>query len=165
MSGPFTPVIAVRNGDPGPLVRGANFLMGGAVVSRRLRLLSARTRQVATTITHSTATRARSKSDAQHCRIPVDSDDEIGDSTAAFNNLKPSITCTPSRPNWKPPEHFLPLRCWPGLGGDEFVALLPTTDGHTSAVHSAERFLCAVEEPVYEDGLAIHVRASIGIAA
>ncbi|MEO7126073.1 MAG: GGDEF domain-containing protein, partial [Nakamurella sp.] len=61
---------------------------------------------------------------------------------------------------------ILPAACvLARLGGDEFVTLLPTTDRPTSAVHSAERFLCALDEPIYVDGLAIRVRASIGIAA
>ncbi|MEO7126074.1 MAG: hypothetical protein ABI382_09945 [Nakamurella sp.] len=90
----------------GLLVGGANFQLARAVVSRRLRLLRARTRQVAAIITHATATGDWSKFHAQHCRIPVDSDDEIGDSTAAFNNLVEAIdTCTPSRPSWRPPGH------------------------------------------------------------
>lgn len=50
------------------------------------------------------------------------------------------------------------------LGGDEYVAIVPTDADGRDAVRDAERFLAVLREPIRASGLGIHVRASIGIA-
>ena len=57
------------------------------VVGRRLRLLSARMRQVDGVVREVTATGDWSGLDPGRCRIPIDSQDELSDTAAAFNGV------------------------------------------------------------------------------
>jgi diguanylate cyclase (GGDEF)-like protein len=75
----------------GLLVGGFNFVLARAVVGRRLKLLSTRTRLVADTIHAAAATGDWSRCDMERSRIPVDSEDELGDSARAFNQLVEAI--------------------------------------------------------------------------
>lgn len=49
------------------------------------------------------------------------------------------------------------------LGGDEYIALLRTT-GSADALQQTQQFAAALEKPISVDGLAVYVRASIGVA-
>jgi len=50
------------------------------------------------------------------------------------------------------------------LGGDEFAVLKPKPPGLAVVAYAADRLLDALERPVVLNGIALHVRASMGIA-
>lgn len=71
----------------GLIVGGVNFLLSRGVVGRRLLALTERMRFVGRTIQESTHTGDWSGCNPETCRVPVDSNDELGDAAAAFNQL------------------------------------------------------------------------------
>ncbi len=50
------------------------------------------------------------------------------------------------------------------LGGDEFAVLKPNPPGLAVVAYSADQLLVALERPLLLNGIALHVRASMGIA-
>lgn len=50
------------------------------------------------------------------------------------------------------------------LGGDEFVVLLPELSDRTGAAALAEKIRVAVREPIWFEGVELHVSCSLGIA-
>jgi len=75
----------------GLMVGGANFLLCRLVVGERVRLLSVRMRMVGETIQAATALGDWSAFDAEQCRLPLDSDDDLGDSARACNQLVDAV--------------------------------------------------------------------------
>jgi diguanylate cyclase (GGDEF)-like protein len=71
----------------GVLVGAVNHALARGVVGRRLRLLSARMRHVDGVVREATATGDWSGLDPDRCRIPIDSQDELSDTAAAFNRV------------------------------------------------------------------------------
>ena len=71
----------------GFIVGAANHQLSRVVVGRRLELLSARLHTVAEAITQASVTGDWSACSPADSRIPIDSDDELGDTAAAFNRL------------------------------------------------------------------------------
>jgi diguanylate cyclase (GGDEF)-like protein len=71
----------------GFLVGATNILLAKSVVGRRLRLLSERMNLVASKLEETNFGRNPESCVPAHCSIAVDSDDEIGDSARAFNQL------------------------------------------------------------------------------
>jgi len=64
-----------------------NFFLARTVVCSRLRLMSGRMKQVEHSLEDISAHTGSAGCTAEKCAIPVDSDDEIGQSAAAFNSL------------------------------------------------------------------------------
>jgi diguanylate cyclase (GGDEF)-like protein len=64
-----------------------NYALARGVVGRRIRVLSERMRYVDDTIRGATLSGDWSVCDPATCRLPVDSDDELGDAARAFNGL------------------------------------------------------------------------------
>lgn len=50
------------------------------------------------------------------------------------------------------------------LGGDEYVAVVPTDADGRAAIRAAEAFIAALEDPIAVAGLDLRARASVGIA-
>jgi diguanylate cyclase (GGDEF)-like protein len=75
----------------GLMVGGVNFWLCRTVVGDRVGLLGARMRMVGEVIRRAAATRDWSGCDAERCRVPVDSDDELGESARAFNQLVDAV--------------------------------------------------------------------------
>ncbi len=71
----------------GLLVGILNYVLALRVVRPRLRLLAMHMHVVESTIRNATYSGDWSSCDPEKCRVPVDSDDEIGDSARAFNDL------------------------------------------------------------------------------
>jgi diguanylate cyclase len=71
----------------GLMVGGVNFLLCRLVVGERVRRLSVRMRMVGETIERAIAVGDWSGFDAEQSRLPVDSDDDLGDSARACNQL------------------------------------------------------------------------------
>src|SRR5437763_13625014 len=71
----------------GVLVCGANWWLARAVVGRRFRLLSDRLRHVSDQVRDATVTGDWPGSTAEVWAIPVDSEDELGETAASFNRL------------------------------------------------------------------------------
>lgn len=71
----------------GILVGALNYMLALRVVRPRLRLLAMHMHIVESTIRGATYSGDWSSCDPEKCRVPVDSDDEIGDSARAFNDL------------------------------------------------------------------------------
>jgi len=71
----------------GILVGALNYVLALRVVRPRLRLLAMHMHIVESTIRGATYSGDWSSCDPEKCRVPVDSDDEIGDSARAFNDL------------------------------------------------------------------------------
>ncbi len=71
----------------GILVGALNYLLALRVVRPRLRLLAMHMHVVESTIRNATYSGDWSSCEPEKCRVPVDSDDEIGDSARAFNDL------------------------------------------------------------------------------
>jgi diguanylate cyclase (GGDEF)-like protein/PAS domain S-box-containing protein len=76
----------------GFLVGAINHGLSRAVVGRRLAVLSTRLRLVADTITRASLTGEWPQSTSEASRIPVDSDDELGETARAFNSLLDALT-------------------------------------------------------------------------
>ena len=64
-----------------------NFELARLVVGRRVRLLAERMWTVENQLAEATFSHDWSGCDPERCALPVDSDDEIGMSAAAFNSL------------------------------------------------------------------------------
>jgi diguanylate cyclase (GGDEF)-like protein len=75
----------------GLMVGGLNFLLCRVVVGERVRLLSVRLRMVGETIRTATALGDWSGFDAERCRLPIDSDDDLGESARACNQLVDAV--------------------------------------------------------------------------
>ena len=75
----------------GLMVGAVNYWLCRAVVGARARLLSARMRLVGDTIRFATATGDWSDFDPERCRLTADSDDELGESARAFNQVVDAI--------------------------------------------------------------------------
>lgn len=71
----------------GLLVGAVNFGLARLVVARRLRLLADRMATVEGRLADAVFTHDRSGCDPASCALPVDSEDEVGESAAAFNRL------------------------------------------------------------------------------
>ncbi len=76
----------------GVAVAGINIVLTRVVVMPRLRALVAGMRQVEDDIKDATFTGDWSRCDPDTCRLPVDSDDVIGESAAGFNRLIYALT-------------------------------------------------------------------------
>lgn len=50
------------------------------------------------------------------------------------------------------------------LGGDEYVAVVPTDSAGRDAIRAAEAFIAALDDPIAVAGVDLRVRASVGIA-
>ncbi len=83
----FTPVFWGATVAAGLLAGSVNFLLARGVVRPRLRLLAERMNYVESAIQRATYTGDWSGCTAERCRIELDSDDEIGESVRAFNDL------------------------------------------------------------------------------
>jgi diguanylate cyclase (GGDEF)-like protein len=71
----------------GLLAGAANYLLARTVIRPRLQLLSSRMRLVEDTLQGATYTGDWSVCTPEHCRVPMDSHDEIGDAAGSFNDL------------------------------------------------------------------------------
>jgi diguanylate cyclase (GGDEF)-like protein len=71
----------------GLMVGGVNYLLARSVVGTRLRALAGRMSFVAAQVRHASQTGDWSGCDADQCMLPVDSEDELGESARAFNEL------------------------------------------------------------------------------
>ncbi|MBU1242852.1 GGDEF domain-containing protein [Myxococcota bacterium] len=76
----------------GALVGGLNFAMVRWVVGRRLRVLTGSMLHIEQTLRKMEATQDSTLCSPENCMIPVDSEDEIGQSAAAFNRLVETLT-------------------------------------------------------------------------
>lgn len=87
----LTPAFVAACCGAGLLVAAINFLLARRVVGTRLRLLSGRMRAAAGRL-HEADVTGRQLGDAEDAHVPVDSDDELGDTAAAFNLLVDALT-------------------------------------------------------------------------
>jgi two-component system, cell cycle response regulator len=71
----------------GLLVGAVNFALSQSVVGTRVRSLSERMSFVTSVLREATFSGDRSQCDPERCRLPVDSEDALGDAAQAFNEL------------------------------------------------------------------------------
>jgi diguanylate cyclase (GGDEF)-like protein len=71
----------------GLMVGGVNWALSRTVIGSRLRALTARMHEIGATIQHATETGDWSGYDSGSSQLPIDSDDELGETAAAFNGL------------------------------------------------------------------------------
>jgi two-component system cell cycle response regulator len=90
----LTPVFFIACILAGIIVGAVNISLARVVVGRRLRLLAERMRLVAANLQTAGRTDDFSNCTPDHCQIAVDSEDEIGDSTQAFNNLVQTLAAS-----------------------------------------------------------------------
>ena len=83
----MTPAFFASTLVAGMLVGAANFQLAHLVVGRRLRLLAERMGAVEGQLAEAVFSQDWSECDPERCALPVDSDDEVGASAAAFNRL------------------------------------------------------------------------------
>ncbi|MBL7005965.1 MAG: GGDEF domain-containing protein [Spirochaetia bacterium] len=83
----LTPVFIISCILAGLLVGGVNILITKAVVGRRLKLLAKRMKYVDSKLTSGLSSNELSECSHEDCIVPVDSEDEIGESAQAFNDL------------------------------------------------------------------------------
>ncbi len=83
----LTPAFWTATLSAGILVGALNYILALRVVRPRLRLLAMHMHIVESTIRGATYSGDWSGCEPEKCRVPVDSDDEIGDSARAFNDL------------------------------------------------------------------------------
>jgi two-component system cell cycle response regulator len=83
----LTPLFYASTLAAGLVVGGANFGLSRLVVARRLRLLADRMQTVEGQLAAATFSHDWASCDPERCALPVDSDDEVGSSAAAFNRL------------------------------------------------------------------------------
>lgn len=83
----LTPQFFAATIAAGLLVGGVSYFIAQAVIRPRLRLLSNQMDKVEKTIKEATFTGDWDSCSSDSCNIPVDSDDEIGESADAFNRL------------------------------------------------------------------------------
>jgi diguanylate cyclase (GGDEF)-like protein len=83
----MTPAFFASTLAAGVVVGFVNFALARLVVGRRLRLLAAGMATVEGQLAQAVFSHDWTSCDAQGCELPVDSDDEVGSSAAAFNRL------------------------------------------------------------------------------
>lgn len=71
----------------GIVVGGINILLARHVVGRRITMLSEKMRFIGSKITHARTIGELQECDAEECRLPVDSEDELGESARSYNTL------------------------------------------------------------------------------
>ncbi len=87
VSAVLTPPFVVSALLAGLLVGGVNYALARLIVASRLQLLARHMNYVQRQLVQGTRTGDWSACDATDCALPVDSDDEVGTSAAAFNVL------------------------------------------------------------------------------
>lgn len=88
----LTPLFATACLVAGALVAGVNYSLTHWIVGTRLRVLASSMNQVEQHLRELTACNDFSHCSPDRCLIPVDSEDEIGESAAAFNRLVESLS-------------------------------------------------------------------------
>ena len=78
----------------GVVVGAANHRLSHAVVGSRLRLLHTRMATVEDNVRHSMFSGDPSACTPESCSIPVDSDDELGETAAGFNRLVEALAAS-----------------------------------------------------------------------